>query len=41
CAEKADLFWTGWEGAILKAKIEQLPDPLENFKKSFRKSLKN
>jgi len=40
CAEKADFFWSGWEGAILKAKIERIPGPLDNFKKSFRKSLK-
>jgi TetR/AcrR family transcriptional repressor of nem operon len=41
CAEKADFFWSGLEGAILKAKIERLTGPLDNFKKSFRKSLKN
>ena len=27
----AALFWTGWEGAVLRAKLERGPDPLHRF----------
>ncbi|MGD9918253.1 MAG: TetR/AcrR family transcriptional regulator [Paenirhodobacter sp.] len=31
----AEAFWIGWEGAILRAKLELRPDPLRNFIKMF------
>lgn len=31
----AEAFWIGWEGAILRAKLELRPDPLRNFTKTF------
>ena len=29
--ELAAFFWIGWEGAVLRAKLEQSPDPLRQF----------
>ncbi len=31
----ADFFWMGWEGAILKAKLERSIEPIEVFRKVF------
>ncbi|WP_158964489.1 acrylate utilization transcriptional regulator AcuR [Chachezhania sediminis] len=31
----AEAFWIGWEGAILRAKLELRPDPLHSFTKAF------
>lgn len=31
----AEAFWIGWEGAILRAKLELRPDPLHSFTKTF------
>lgn len=31
----AAFFWTGWEGAVLRAKLEQRPEPLRTFAASF------
>lgn len=31
----AMFFWTGWEGAVLRAKMERGPDPLRAFAQSF------
>ncbi|WP_339948003.1 TetR/AcrR family transcriptional regulator [uncultured Albimonas sp.] len=28
-------FWIGWEGAVLRAKLEQGPDPLDRFAEGF------
>lgn len=35
CAELAALFWTGWEGAILGAKLLHSPAPLVRFARHF------
>ena len=40
CEEKAKLFWIGWEGAILRAKLECRPDPIDIFKVDFEAGLK-
>lgn len=31
----AEAFWIGWEGAILRAKLELRPDPLHSFTRTF------
>ena len=31
CKNLAFIFWIGWEGAVLRAKLEQSPDPLNSF----------
>ncbi|WP_116134508.1 TetR/AcrR family transcriptional regulator [Tropicimonas sp. IMCC34043] len=31
----AAFFWTGWEGAVLRAKLERRPDPLRRFADGF------
>lgn len=31
----AETFWTGWEGAVLRAKLELRPEPLRRFAKTF------
>ncbi|WP_342454081.1 TetR/AcrR family transcriptional regulator [Sagittula salina] len=31
----ASLFWTGWEGAVLRARMERGPDPLRHFAETF------
>lgn len=36
----AAYFWIGWEGAVLRAKLEHLPDPLKIFVDGFFASLK-
>lgn len=35
CDELAAIFWIGWEGAVLRAKLERRPDPLETFARGF------
>ena len=40
CAVKAKLFWIGWEGAILRAKLECEPGPIDVFKDDFEAGLK-
>lgn len=39
CAEWAAFLWTGWEGAVLRAKLERKAAPLQLFAKLFRKSI--
>lgn len=31
CKQLSKIFWTGWEGAVLRAKLEQSADPLNVF----------
>ncbi|MBJ3816000.1 TetR family transcriptional regulator [Shimwellia pseudoproteus] len=31
CASLAAFFWTGWEGAVLRARLEQSRQPLDSF----------
>lgn len=40
CAELARFFWVGWEGAILRAKLERNASALDNFTELFLRSLK-
>ena len=35
CEQLAAFFWIGWEGAVLRAKLEQSAEPLEIFGKVF------
>ncbi|GBQ87092.1 transcriptional regulator [Gluconacetobacter johannae DSM 13595] len=35
CADLAAFFWIGWEGAVLRAKLERGPVPLRLFEKVF------
>jgi TetR/AcrR family transcriptional repressor of nem operon len=35
CVRLAQFFWTGWEGAVLRAKLEHKPDPLDVFSETF------
>lgn len=35
----AAFFWTGWEGAVLRAKLELQADPLQRFAAGFRQML--
>jgi TetR/AcrR family transcriptional repressor of nem operon len=35
----AFIFWIGWEGAVLRAKLEQSPQPLQSFADYFFDSL--
>lgn len=39
--EQAYLFWTGWEGAVLRAKLEQQDRPLRLFARHFLAGLKH
>jgi TetR/AcrR family transcriptional repressor of nem operon len=39
CKEAAYLFWIGWEGAVLRAKLERDPSALKVFSKFFISSL--
>ncbi|MGE4373570.1 MAG: TetR/AcrR family transcriptional regulator [Xanthobacter sp.] len=34
-AQLSAFFWIGWEGAVLRAKLEQSPEPLNIFSKCF------
>ncbi|MDP6967709.1 MAG: TetR family transcriptional regulator C-terminal domain-containing protein [Gammaproteobacteria bacterium] len=40
CAARAELFWIGWEGAILRAKLERRAAPIDAFKADFLANLK-
>ncbi|MGC8121792.1 TetR/AcrR family transcriptional regulator [Marinobacter sp. VGCF2001] len=33
--QMAEFFWIGWEGAVLRAKLEQTPQPLDQFARGF------
>jgi TetR/AcrR family transcriptional regulator, transcriptional repressor for nem operon len=35
CERLACVFWIGWEGAVLRAKLERSPEPLEAFGEFF------
>jgi TetR/AcrR family transcriptional repressor of nem operon len=35
CQQLAATFWIGWEGAILRAKLERSPDALDLFSDFF------
>ncbi|MDB6176003.1 TetR/AcrR family transcriptional regulator [Paracoccus sp. Z330] len=35
CDELAAFFWTGWEGAVLRAKLDRNPAPLRQFADMF------
>ncbi|WP_346357929.1 TetR/AcrR family transcriptional regulator [Bosea sp. (in: a-proteobacteria)] len=35
CARLAVFFWIGWEGAVLRAKLERRPEPLDQFAEGF------
>jgi TetR/AcrR family transcriptional repressor of nem operon len=35
CGQLAVVFWIGWEGAVLRAKLEQNAEPLEAFAEFF------
>lgn len=35
CGELAAFFWIGWEGAVLRANLEQNPEPIEVFMRVF------
>lgn len=35
CAQLASFFWIGWEGAVLRAKLEQQPAALDTFASGF------
>src|SRR5262245_2314299 len=35
CEGLAQFFWTGWEGAVLRAKLERRPDALDVFAEGF------
>lgn len=40
CARWSAFFWIGWEGAVLRAKLERHGEPLQLFAELFMKSLK-
>ena len=31
CARLAEVFWIGWEGAVLRARLDKGPEPLRSF----------
>lgn len=39
CKKLAVFFWIGWEGAVLRAKLEQSPQPLRIFAEQFMAGL--
>lgn len=41
CGQLASFFWIGWEGAVLRAKLERSPDALETFADGFFKLLES
>jgi TetR/AcrR family transcriptional repressor of nem operon len=41
CARWAAFFWIGWEGAVLRAKLERQGGPLRVFSDTFRTSLRS
>jgi TetR/AcrR family transcriptional regulator, transcriptional repressor for nem operon len=40
CAALAACFWIGWEGAVLRAKLERGPEPLDIFTRGFLAALR-
>ncbi|OUR79672.1 TetR family transcriptional regulator [Alphaproteobacteria bacterium 46_93_T64] len=40
CANKAEAFWIGWEGAILRAKLSRSAGPIDRYSKDFLDGLK-
>jgi TetR/AcrR family transcriptional repressor of nem operon len=40
CEDAAYLFWTGWEGAVLRVKLERSPKAMKAFSAYFLASLK-
>lgn len=41
CDALARFFWIGWEGAVLRARLERGPDPLDEFAAGFRALLRS
>ncbi|AFJ46950.1 TetR family transcriptional regulator C-terminal domain-containing protein [Shimwellia blattae] len=41
CASLAAFFWTGWEGAVLRARLEQQRQPLDTFLHHYLRLLAN
>jgi TetR/AcrR family transcriptional repressor of nem operon len=41
CAQKAGVFWIGWEGAILRAKLERRAGPIDAYVEDFLIGLKS
>jgi TetR/AcrR family transcriptional repressor of nem operon len=39
CAELSQVFWIGWEGAVLRAKLERSDTPLYSFGRYFLRSI--
>jgi TetR/AcrR family transcriptional repressor of nem operon len=35
CTQQASFFWIGWEGAVLRAKLERSAKPLDIFARGF------
>jgi TetR/AcrR family transcriptional regulator, transcriptional repressor for nem operon len=35
CEQLAQVFWIGWKGAVLRAKLERCPDALDIFADGF------
>ena len=40
CARLAAFFWIGWEGAVLRAKLDRSAEPLRVFADCFRATVK-
>jgi TetR/AcrR family transcriptional repressor of nem operon len=40
CAKKAEAFWIGWEGAILRAKLSRSAGPIDRFSEDFMDGLR-
>jgi TetR/AcrR family transcriptional repressor of nem operon len=36
CDQMAHFFWVGWEGAVLRAKLDQSSEPMDQFARGFR-----
>jgi len=41
CDQIAHFFWIGWEGAVLRAKLDQSQQPLDQFAQGFRSLLRS
>lgn len=41
CDQMAHFFWIGWEGAVLRAKLDQSPKPLDQFAEGFMSLLRS
>ncbi|RRJ84890.1 TetR family transcriptional regulator [Aestuariirhabdus litorea] len=35
CSAMAEFFWIGWEGAVMRARLQQSPQPLTHFLQQF------